>query len=138
MTVDAVLGIGSRLYYSADNVTYTELTDIVEIGPPDDPDVERIEATPLNPNSRAKEYLFGLVEYGEFTFKQFWNKTRYNTLRGFLYTSKYWKVVFPDTSTLIFQGALTKCRSSGLTNNQPIHIECTVKISGATTFTAAA
>ena len=41
MAVDAVLGIGSRLYYSADNVTYTELTDIVEIGPPDDPDRHR-------------------------------------------------------------------------------------------------
>lgn len=144
MPVSAYLGLGARLYYSTDGSSYTELSDLIGMGSPDDPTVEKIDATPLNPNSNAREYLYGLIDYGKFTFQQYWTKARLTTLRGRLRTSTYWRVVFPDHATptsaskLEFQGAPVKVRPGPLVNNQPISIDVEIDISGATTYTEAA
>lgn len=132
---DAILGQGTRLYYSSDNISYNELADLADVGEPDEGDVEQIESTPLNPSTSAKEFLNGLREAGTFTFDQYWTKARYTTLRTLIGTTKYWKIVFPESSYLYFQGNLKKARPMGFKRNEPIKIGCAVQITGGTTFT---
>lgn len=142
MAVDAILGLSSRFYYSTDNVTYTELTDMLEMPTVPDPTVETPEATPFNPTSYSREYLAGLVDYGSFTFKQFWNKTRYTTLRGRLRTNTYFRFVYPDNATPANASKeevytiVTKVRPDGISKSAPIGIQVEAKITGVSTFTA--
>lgn len=141
MAADGILGLGARLYYSTNGTDYTELTDLEEIGPPQDETFEQIENTPLNPTNRRREYLNGLVDSGSFTFKQKYKKARMTALRGRLNATTYWKIMFPDGSTssngstFVFQGNLTKCPSSPLQKSVVVTIDCEVKITGDITFT---
>ena len=141
MAVSATLGQGTRLYYSSNGSDYTELTDLVEIGPPGDPDIEQIEATPLNPTGNSREYLNGLEENGEFNFSQYWTKGRQTTLRAIRGLTRYYKVVCPDNatpanaSTYVFQGNLRKCQPAGFRRGQPVQIDCRVQLTSAITFT---
>lgn len=142
MAVDAILGMGARHYYSTDGVNYTELTDLMEVGAPDDPEVEKIEATPVNPTSNAAEFLFGLITYGSTSFKQYYNKSRMTTLRARLRLSTWWRTVYPDNATVSnaskieYVATPTKVRTGALVRNQPIAIEVNANITGAVTFTA--
>lgn len=144
MAVDAILWMGARFYYSTDGTNYTELTDMIEVGPPDDPTVEEIEATPLNPTSNAAEFLYGLINYGSTSFRQYFNKSRFTTLRARLRTSTWWRTVYPDnaavanSSKIEWIGAPTKVKNNTGVRNTPISIDVEIKISGAVTFTAGA
>lgn len=144
MAVDALLGLGTRLYYSTDGSTYTELTDMDEIGSPGSPEVEQVEATPMNPTSRAREFLWGLVNYGTFSCKQFWNKTRYTTLKNRLYTATYWRFVFPDNATPTsaskeeFIATPVKVQVDPPQRNKALTISVEAKLTGASTYTAQA
>lgn len=144
MSVDATLGLGTRLYYSTNSgSSYTELTDLMEIGDPPNTTVEKIDVTSVNPTSRRREKKAGLSDGGNFDFAQFWNKTRYTTLKAFYDagTSLRWKLVYPDNtdpaqaSNLVFDGPLEKCQSSGTANNKPLCIKCSVFVSGSDAFT---
>ncbi len=146
MAVDAILGKKTRIYWSTDNITYTEFADLVEAGPPEDGEVEQIEATPLNPTNNAKEYLSALEELGEFTFSQYWNKTRYTTIRAIKTansagTPYYFRLCFPDNATptsasrIVFLGNVKKGRPAGFKRNTPIQIDVIVKVTGAITYT---
>lgn len=141
MAADAILGLGARLYYSTDDATYTELTDLKEIGSPGNPTIEQIESTPLNPTNRRREFLAGLIDGGRFTFMQMWNKSRYNTLKGFADagTNLYWRIDLPDsgTSTDKFRGALSQCTFGPIRTSEIIMITCEVQVSGDETFTPA-
>lgn len=142
MAVDAVLGIGCRLYYSTDNVTYTELTDMAEMPAVPDPTVETPEATPFNPTAYSREFLLGLIDYGSFSFKQFWNKTRYGVLRGRLRTNTYIRFVYNDNPTPTSASKdevltlVTKVRPDGISKSAPICTQVECKVTGAATFTA--
>lgn len=142
MAADASLAYGARLYYSTDGSTYTELTDIVEIGSPGEPEAPDVDVTPINPSTAYREFKSGLLNAGEFSFKQHWNKTRFTTLRGRLRTSTYWRLVFPDNATPAnaskaeFVGPVKKCTTDPMNDaDDEIHIMCTVKVSGAITWT---
>lgn len=141
MAVDAILGLSSRLYYSTDGSSYTELTDMAEMPMVPDPTVETPEATPFNPTAYSREYLAGLIDYGAFSFKQFWNATRYNTLRGRLRTSTYFRFVYPDHATPTSASKeevltlVTKVRPDGVTRSTPLTTHVEAKITGAAAFT---
>lgn len=144
MTVDAILGLQSRLYYSTTSNTgpWNELSDLSEMDGADDPKVDKIEATPLNPTGNAKEYLFGLIEYGEFGFKQYYKKTRLTALRALLGTNPaYWKIVVPDNpnsalaSYMVVTGTLISAKTGPFQKGNPILIDCKVTITGPSTFT---
>lgn len=138
MAVDAILGLGTRNYYSSNGTDYNEFVDMVLAGPPDDPTYSTIEATPLNPTDRAREFLKGLVDYGEYGFSQYYNKTRFDTLRDNLGTNLYWRVTLPDDSKFEFRGIITKAILAGLETEKVITIDVKVKITGAVVFTPAA
>lgn len=142
MTVDASLVYGVRLYRSADGVTYTEVADLKELGSPGDPVAPDVDVTPLTPSVAAREFKAGLLNSGEMEFKQFWNKTRFTALRAILRVGYYWRVVFPDNaspalaSRVDFAGYLNRCTTSPMTDpDEPITIDCKVKVTGAITFT---
>lgn len=137
MAVDAVLGYGTKLYYGSDGVSYTELTDLEEIGEPGDGDVEQVEATPLTLTSNAKEFLNGAEDPGEFQFQQKYNKTRLTTLMALKATKKYFKVTYADTSTVTFQANVRKVTPPSGRKAQVQLITVRVKITGPVTFTAA-
>lgn len=146
MAADVKLGYNSKLYYSPDGVTYTELPDLERLGPPDDGNLEVVEITPLSPTNRRKEYIAALIDSGSFTFQQFWNKTRYSLLRTYYSggTNVYWRYVFPDNATpanaskLEFVGPLDQWRPSGAERTAKILIDGKVRITGDITFTAGA
>ena len=140
---DRILGKGARLYYSTDGgSTYTELTEISDLGAPDEGETEQIEATPLNPSSNAKEFLNGLTDTGKFSFKQFMDKkfTRFKTLRLLKGTLLGWRIVGPMVTGLTtapkieFDGNLEKVNASGFVRNQPTTIDCDVQVTGAVTL----
>lgn len=137
MAADAILGLGTRVYYSTDGTTYTELTDIMEVEGAPDPEVETVESTPLNPTAYAREFLAGLVNWGKFNFKQYWNKTRFSLLRGRVRTTTYFRFSYPDTSKDEFATIVTKVKPEGASKNTPIAIAVQSQITGAPTFTAA-
>lgn len=143
MSVDATLVYGMRLFYSADGVTYTEVADLKEMGPPGSSEVPDTDVTPLTPTAGVREFRAGLVNSGEIDFKQFWNKTRHGALLAMVRTTKYWRVTYPDNATpasaskVEFQGYVKKCTTSSSGNpDDPVTIDCTVKITTVITFTA--
>lgn len=136
MAVDAILGDDARLYYSADGVTYTELSNVVEIPAPDGTTAEQVEVLALYGNTAA-EYLNGIKRNGKFTARIYWNKTVFNTLLGFVGVSKYWKVTYPDTSTFVAQGNVSKVSREGLSKGAPVVTLLEVQLSGDVTYTAA-
>ncbi len=144
MAVSSILGLGSRLYFSTDaGSNYTELTDLEMLGSPGSPKVDEIDTTPVNPTARAKEFLAGLIEYGEMSFSQFFTKARYTALRTLLTagTLVTWKVVIPDNtnpalaSKSVFSAILKECALSNLETKKPVTIPCKVRLSGADVFT---
>jgi len=144
MSVDASLVFGMRLFDSPDGVTYTEIADLKEMGPPGNPESPDVDVTPLTPSVGWREFRQGLLVAGEMDFKQFWNKTRHTSISGKLNTNRYWRVTFPDDPTpadatrVEFQGRLKGGTTSGAGSaDDPITIDCKVKISGAITVTAA-
>lgn len=142
MAVNAMLGLGARLYDSPDGITYTELVDMQEIGSPDDPEVGSVDATPVNPTNRAHEFLAGLINYGEFEFKQYFTGPRLVHHRGNIYKTVYYKIVLNDListagSTMIIQTFLMKARLSTLEAEKVVTIDCKAKVTGASTFTTA-
>lgn len=142
MSVDATLVYGMRFYYSGDGVSYTEVVDLKDMGPPGNPEAPDVDVTPLTPSAAAREFKAGLINGGEMDFKQFWNKTRHATMYGFLRLSKYWRVTFPDNATpsmatrVDFQGYLKACTTSGSgTPDDPITIDGKIKVNTIPTVT---
>ncbi len=142
MSVDAMIGMGARLYDSPDNITFTEITDLQMIGSPDDPEAKEIDATPVNPTAGANEYLLGLLNYGEFEFKQYYNASRFVHHRGNLRQTVYYRIVLNDAisnsgSIIALQTLLKKCKISELEVEKVTVIECKAKITGPSGFTPA-
>lgn len=142
MSVNAILALGARIYDSPDGITYTEMTDMQEIGSPDDPEVNMVEATPVNPTQRAKEFLAGLINYGEFEWKQFYTAARLVHHRGYLFQRVYYRVVFPDVisssgSMMQFSSYLKKAKLTALEIEKVMVIEGKAQITGPSSFTSA-
>jgi len=142
VAVDALLAYGTRLYYSTDGSTYTELSDVLKIGSPGDPEAPEVDVTPLTPTAAWREFRLGLNKAGEFSFDQHFNKTRYSLLDGRRRLSTYWRIIYPDNATpanaskVEFVGYIRKLTISELGNPDDIvKIMCAVQLSGAVTFT---
>jgi hypothetical protein len=144
MPVDASLGLSSRLYWSTDGTTYSELSDLVMLGPVDDAKLEQVEVTPLVPTNRRREYRPALFSTTTFTFRQYFTKTRMTALRSYYIagTSLYWRYVYPDHTTPTsaskyeWVGPLMAWHGDGAELTKPNHIDGEVQITGDVTFTA--
>jgi predicted secreted protein len=123
-------------YGDTSNGTFTALTTVIDINPPG-VTVGAIDTTHHTSTSEYKERIAGWKDMGPFALKLQYDKTQHGTLSGLLGTMKYWKVTFPDASTLVFQGFITKIDlSSPLEGIIESDIEITT--TGVPTFTAGA
>lgn len=141
----ATLVFGTRLYADlAGGSTYAEIADCKEIGSPGDPEAPDVDVTALYETTPYRVFRRGLFVHGEFTFKQFWTKARFEALKDArdAGTAAAWRVAMPDNATPAsasrweFPGYIKKLTIDPMTDpDQPILISCTVKINGAYTFT---
>ena len=99
----AVISKGIKLSYkSGTGATYTELTNLQEIGDLGG-ETDAIEITTLA--DAAHTYTNGIKNYGDaITFKFLYDGTQFATLNG-LTGSASWKVELPDNKACTFDGA---------------------------------
>lgn len=136
---------GSRLYADlAGGSTYAEIADCKEIGSPGAPEAPEVDVTALYRTTEYREFARGLLVAGEFSFKQFMTKARFEALKDArdAKTAVAWRVCLPDNATpasasrFEYPGYIKKLTIDPLTNpDDPILIDCVVKITGAVTFT---
>lgn len=135
---NGIIGFGTVFSYSADDVTYTDLAELVDVKPPETT-VGAAKFTHNGSPNAHHEYKPGLAEGGEPTFKLWFAKAGYATLKGFLRTTKYWKITYPDLATTAstdkFQGFISKIGKE-CPMEEGISVEVSIKISGPVTFTA--
>lgn len=94
----AILSKGIKLSYGtpvdggSGSVSYTDLTNLTEIpalgGTP-----EKVDTTTLA--DANKHYINGIKDYGDLSFKFFYDKAQFNTLSA-LTARQAWKVSLPD------------------------------------------
>ena len=145
MAVDAILTYGVKLYYSTDNVSFTVLSDMKQIGAAGSPERPDADVTPLDPSDLYREFKQGLATSGECECMQFYNKTRMTLLDGYFSanTILYWRIVLPDAtleanrSKVQFAARIKRLTTSTFDDpDKPVTIDFNLKISGKPTFTA--
>lgn len=139
------LHFGTRLYADlAGGSTYAELADMKEIGSPGEPEYPDVDMTALYEAVAIRKFRAGLLNQGEFTFKQFWTKARWTSLKTpfAAKTDVAWRITYPDNATPAnatkdeFPGYIKKLVKEPATEpDQPAMIVVTVKINGAITNT---
>lgn len=68
MATDAKIGWGAELWIDNASGTLTEIAEVIEIGVPT-PETAEVEATHFKSPNRRREYISGLIEDGEATFR---------------------------------------------------------------------
>lgn len=141
----ATLAFGSRLYADlAGGSTYAEIADIKEVSAPGDPDAPDVDVTALYESVALRTFKRGLKTQGEFSFKQFWTKTRYTSLETPFAagTAVAWRLNLSDNATpasasrWAFTGYIKKLTIDPQSDpDQPVVISCVVKVNSAITYT---
>jgi hypothetical protein len=111
-----VESIGIRVFYSTTLSTYvsnsawTEVEGIRDVTPPTTGKVENKECTTHGnaATDKRKRYTQGLIEPSDWSFKQVYSKTGYDTLQALVRVKKGWKVVFSDGSTYYSDSWITE------------------------------
>jgi hypothetical protein len=127
---------GASLYYSDDNVTYTELTDVRLVTPPN---LTRgdVDVTVLASPNAIKEYIPGWRELGELPFELLFTDDIFTDILA-LYNDNdayYWKIIFPlvgaevTGAQIITVGYLKAVGISELnTEDNGVMIPCSIKL----------
>jgi predicted secreted protein len=68
MATDAQIGYGAELWIDNSSGTLTEIAEVIEITPPN-PQTAEQEATHFKSPNRRREYIAGLIEDGDATFR---------------------------------------------------------------------
>lgn len=134
---------GTALAYSSDDSSYTTMSDVVSLKPPDTA-VGESETTVINSASAAKEFVPSWVESGELSLTIRFHKTQFAALYGLIRAVRYWRITFPliagesTGSILKGQGFI---KSIGITegsaeSDDVYDVEITIRYTGALTFTA--
>lgn len=139
-----ILSYGLLLKYSAAGVTYTDIEDLDEIGDPGSLSAPDVDVTPLAPTDDVRVYRKGLKVGGDFTFSQFYSKTRMAALMAIrdAGTDYYWKLILPDATSennrsyMIWTGPLKTVTIRGVGDpDDPLVIVCTGKVNSDPAFT---
>lgn len=132
----ATLSSGSKIAYSADDTTYTNLTGVKGIDVPEEK-YGKVDVTDLD-TTGLKSYVPETIgEPGELSVELFWNATLFSTLVGFKGASKYWKVTFENGAsdqTFKFQGFVTGTKAKIGANNEPVTMTLGVQQTTAATI----
>lgn len=104
------------------------------------------ETTYLESTSAAREYIAGMIEGGECSFRCRFGKAEFNTLHSLLRTSAYyWKIKFPlidteaNNSEIAFRGHINRIGNPEVSSDGDdcIDQEITIKVTGKPAFTVA-
>lgn len=114
--------------------SYVAVAEVRDIGGPEI-SVDPVNLTSLDSTGAAKEFVAGLVDGGELSMGLVLTKAEYVILHALILSraSCNWKITWPDTSTHIVVGFMTKLGAA-----YPYEAECTcdcaVKVSGVPAF----
>lgn len=144
MAVDAILVYGTRLWDSADGVTFTEYVDCQSLGAPGSPTSPEVDVTPLADSADFRQFRIGLATAGEFTVRQYFTKARMTRVLAAFRVSKTWRITYPDhptpasASRVVCLGYVKAYTAPPAPQpDEPAVIEFTVRLTGAPTFTEA-
>lgn len=68
MTTEAQIGYGAELWIDNSTGVLTQVAELIEVAPPT-PETAEVEATHYGSPNRRREYISGLIEDGEGTFR---------------------------------------------------------------------
>lgn len=140
----AELANGTGLYWGTDGTTYTEAADLAGMSAPGSPSYSDIDVTPLKPTDDTRSFERGLRDSGEFSFRQYWSKTRLDGWRDAedAGANLYWRVTYPDDTTPTtaskteFRGYIKSVQEPTFDDPEtPLIITVTVKVTSRPVFT---
>ena len=128
---------GTRMEYGdgathAASSSWTAFSTVVGVEMPD-VEAEDIDTTHLLSADEFREYLPGLAEGSEITFKLQYAPTQQTTVYGFFRTLKGYRIRFADDSGWKVTGYLKKIKDEG-ENGGIIETTCVIKITGKPVF----
>lgn len=116
--------------------TYTLVAEVVNVDPPE-LETTVSDSWHLTSTAAMKTFIPGMVDPGEMAFMLRWTKAQYNTLHGLIRTALFWKVTFPDGTTFAVGGFLKTLGAPKVAEDDTINQDCSIKASGAVTYTPA-
>src|SRR5687767_1733865 len=112
MANSAQIGFGTVLSHSADGVSYTDLSEVLQETTGPGVEVDSVECTNMDSPDGFREYKPGLGGGGEVSVTCLYTEALLNTLYGFARTTKYWRITYPGSSKWEFQGFFTSLEPS--------------------------
>ncbi|HKQ02635.1 MAG TPA: phage tail tube protein [Actinomycetes bacterium] len=137
----AKIGYGTRLACEFTTGVYTDVAEVVTIGPPQ-PVADDVKVTNQDSPNRTHEYISGMIEAGEASMTLNWlpNDPTQDETTGLLALSisgatKNWRITTPHTPPLIwtFPGYV-KAFKPAIPTEGAMTSEVTLKVTGASTF----
>lgn len=144
MSTTAVRGYGTK-FRKVSGTNQTAVSQIRDLEGPgaeaDDIDISNTQST-----NRRREFIAGMVDEGEITFDMVFTKAQYNTLKGYVgpETNDSFEIEFSDrtatngTGSILALGGYVKALGPSMPFEDKVTADCTVKVSGETTFTPSA
>lgn len=131
---------GTVLSYGDDSTATTNavtLTEVISVSSPQ-LTIGATEFTHLGSDDNAREFKAGLIDSGEITFTLNYHETLTNTLETLAVagSTKYWKVLFSDSSHWICAGFITSLGTPSGSEDERVTLDVTVKLTGRAAFTA--
>lgn len=131
--MSVVAGLGTKLQLSISS-TLTDIANEVEIDGPDW-QVGTAETSVLT--STVRTYRPTIPDSGELTMTIYYDETNatHTALTALMTTPAVgsWKLIFVDTHSYAFSGILTQFKTTGMTIDDNLSAEITIKLTGAIT-----
>lgn len=142
---DPIIGYAKHIAYSSDGgSTYTNVAKTTEVKLPER-ELGTAEITNDDSPDFHKEYLPALYDPGTVSFSYIYTAAQYKALETIYQlasdtstrasATKTWKVTFPDGSTAVFDGFMTK-HDLPMALEDAVTVEAELQVSGQMTFTA--
>jgi hypothetical protein len=130
----ALIGKGSKLAYSSDNTTYTDIVEVIEFDFPEVtvhmPDVTNLDS------GTYRERIYGMLDTTAFKFSCNYNESAFNGVFALVAVTKYYRLTLTDGSYLKCQGVLSKLGGKVQTDMQ-IKFDAEIQPIGQLTFSVA-
>ncbi len=138
--VGDIIGYGTTLELGTDGVTYSFVTELLEV---ERPGKKRkvVDRTHLLSPSRAREKLAGLIDSGQVKVKHSYQPVLETTLNSYFDagTLLYWRITIPDgtvtNSTVVFRAFVAEGPSGPFPMDDLVASESTLEVSGKPTWT---
>jgi VCBS repeat-containing protein len=133
-------GMGITIGYATTDViagaTFTLVTNLTDVTPPTSGEANDVEVTVHSTTSKRKKYQSGLVEPGEWSFKQLMDKAEYATLKALKGVTRAWCVTFADGSKHVSQSYLKGDKVESPMDGV-VEVEWSLKVAGDEVWTPA-